>query len=296
MPAWTFEQIPDLSGRTAIVTGANTGLGLVTARELAAAGARVILACRDTAKGKAAASTIGGDVEVRSLDLASLDAVRRFAGGVEEPISLLINNAGLFAFHKKLTMDGFERQFGVNHLGHFALTGLLLDRITGRVVTVASLAHSRARIRLKDPNWPRGYIGSFAYGQSKLANLMFALELQRRLAAVDSPVESMAAHPGYAATGLSRRFGPVVNVLGAALDAVMAQSVDQGALPILYAAAEPDLPGGCYIGPDGLGEFRGYPRVAGMSRRAQDPQVQRTLWELSEELTGVRYNFQRGVR
>jgi NAD(P)-dependent dehydrogenase (short-subunit alcohol dehydrogenase family) len=283
--------MPDLSGQTAIVTGANSGLGLVAARELAGAGARVILACRDIAKGKAAASTMTGDVEVRSLDLASLEAVRTFAAGVDEPISLLINNAGLFSLRKRRTVDGFESQFGVNHLGHFALTGLLLDRLTGRVVTVASLAHSRARIRLKNPNWPHGYVGSLAYGQSKLANLMFALELQRRLAAANSSVESMAAHPGYTATNLSRRFGPVVNILGAALDAVIAQRVEQGVLPILYAATEPDLPGGVYIGPNGLGEFRGHPRAASMSRRAQDPAVQRELWALSEDLTGVRYAF-----
>jgi NAD(P)-dependent dehydrogenase (short-subunit alcohol dehydrogenase family) len=276
--------------RTAIVTGANSGLGLVTARELARSGCRVILACRDVVKGEAAAATMSGDVEVRPLDLASLASVREFCAGVDAPVSLLINNAGVFSLRHQRTADGFELQFGVNHLGHFALTGLLLDRLRDRVVTVSSLAHVRARMGPR-PQQPRPYIPTRAYSQSKLANLLFALELQRRLAAHDARLQSMAAHPGYAATNLSQRFGPLLNGIGRLVDLVAAQGVEQGALPLLYAATEPDLPGGCYIGPDGLGEMRGRPALAGISRRAQDPDAARQLWELSEQLTGVSYPF-----
>jgi NAD(P)-dependent dehydrogenase (short-subunit alcohol dehydrogenase family) len=288
---WTTADIPDLAGRTAIVTGANSGLGLVTARELARAGARVILACRDIDKGAAAAASMIGEVEVRRLDLASLASVRTFAAGVEEPVSLLINNAGLFTFRRDVTADGFELHLGVNHLGHFALTGLLLDRLVDRVVTVSSLFHARARLGIRAVGEQRRPSRRSAYGQSKLANLLFALELQRRLARHDLSLISLAAHPGYTATNLSRRSVPVLNALGRAMDTIAAQGVEQGALPLLYAATEPDLPGGCYIGPTGLGEMRGPPGLAVIGTRAQDPELAERLWELSERLTGVRFSF-----
>lgn len=288
---WTAADLPGQTGRTVIVTGANSGIGFIAARELAHVGADVILAVRNTAKGEEAAARIGGNASVRELDLASLESVRAFAAGVEGPVDVLINNAGVMAVPQSRTADGFEMQLGTNHLGHFALTGLLLDRITDRVVTVSSGAHRIGKIRLDDLNWNAGgYRRWAAYGQSKLANLLFTFELQRRLAAAGSDVRATAAHPGYAATNLQFHTASIQDRLMWIGNKLMAQSADMGALPTLFAATQ-DIPGGSYVGPDGLGEQRGHPHLVGCTASAQDPVAAARLWELSEELTGVTYGF-----
>jgi NAD(P)-dependent dehydrogenase (short-subunit alcohol dehydrogenase family) len=294
---WTTADIPDQHGRTAIVTGANSGLGLVTALELARAGARVVLACRNTAKGDDAAAQIrrgvaGADVSVAELDLGSLDSVAAFAAGYAGDLDLLINNAGVMAPPRKETADGFELQFGTNHLGHFALTARLLDRMQGRddarVVTLSSGAHRIGKITLDNLQRERRYNRWTAYGQSKLANLMFALELDRRLRASGSAVKSLAAHPGYAATNLQSAAAPVFDrLLMHVTNAVLAQSAEMGALPTLYAATEPGLEGGTFVGPDGIGEQRGHPEPVTPSAAARDEDVARQLWEVSQELTGT---------
>ena len=290
MAKWTAQDLPRLEGRTVVVTGANSGIGLVAARELARAGARVVLAVRDEARGRAAAASIAGETEVRRLDLADLASVRAFADGWEGELDVLIDNAGVMAVPQRRTADGFEMQIGTNHLGPFALTNLLLPRIRDRVVVVSSGAHRAGKIRLDDLNWERGrYQRWLAYGQSKLANLLFVGELQRRLAAAGSPVRAVAAHPGYAATNLQNRtesrVQDAVMWLG---NRVIAQSDEMGALPTLFAATQ-DIPGDSYVGPDGLGEQRGHPTTVGRSRAARDTETARRLWELSEELTGVRF-------
>jgi len=287
----------DQAGRVAVVTGANSGIGFHAARELAAHGAKVVLAVRDTeGKGAEAASRMTGDVEVRKLDLADLASVRAFAQDFDGPIDLLVNNAGVMAPPRRTTADGFELQFGTNHLGHFALTGLLLDRLRdGRVTTVSSGAHNIGRINFDDLMGERRYQRWLAYGQSKLANLLFAYELQRRADAASFPLTSTAAHPGYAATNLQTA-GPqlegskVRELLGRAGNALLAQSDEMGALPTLYAATE-DLPGGTYIGPDGFMEQRGHPKIVNSNGRSRDEATARRLWDVSEELTGVTYQF-----
>jgi NAD(P)-dependent dehydrogenase (short-subunit alcohol dehydrogenase family) len=292
MPAhkWTADDLPDLDGRTAVVTGANSGIGLVAARELARARARVVLAVRDAERGEAAARTIGGASEVRPLDLADLASVRAFAEAWEGDLDILVNNAGVMAVPKATTKDGFELQVGTNHLGHFALTNLLLARITDRVVTVSSHAHRMGRIRLDDLNWARGrYERWRAYGQSKLANLLFTVELQRRLAEAGSNVRAVAAHPGYAATNLQGHTGSAVqHAIMAVGNRVLAQSDEMGALPTLYAATQ-DVPPGAYVGPDGIDGWRGHPTLVGRSAAASDAETARALWTLSEELTGVAF-------
>jgi NAD(P)-dependent dehydrogenase (short-subunit alcohol dehydrogenase family) len=298
---WTAADIPDQSGRVAVVTGANSGIGLATARELARAGAHVVLACRNTGRGEEAATAIrgaaaGADVEVRPLDLAALASVRAFAERFEGPLDLLINNAGLMAPPRRQTADGFELQLGTNHLGHFALTGLLIGamerREDARVVTLSSQAHRMGRIRFGDLQGERFYFRWTAYGQSKLANLLFAVELERRLRAAGSTVSSMAAHPGYAATNLQTAAPPFFDrLVGSLGNVLIAQSADMGALPSLYAATFPGLPGGTYVGPDGIGEQRGHPRPVGMASAARDQETARRLWEVSEELTGVRFQL-----
>jgi NAD(P)-dependent dehydrogenase (short-subunit alcohol dehydrogenase family) len=288
MPKWTPDALPDLSGRTAVVTGANSGIGRAAARELARAGARVVLAVRDEAKGRAAAAEMPGTVEVRGLDLAVLASVRAFAEGWEGDLDLLVNNAGIMAVPEGRTADGFELQFGTNHLGHFALTNLLLPHVTDRVVTVASGAHRMGKIALDDLNWERrSYDRWRAYGQSKLANLLFTLELERRLTAAGSPVRALAAHPGWAATNLQGRTrNRIQDLVMAAGNKVIAQSDEQGAWPTLYAATQ-DLPGGSYVGPDGFHEGRGHPTLVGRSAAASDPETAAALWEASEQLTGT---------
>jgi NAD(P)-dependent dehydrogenase (short-subunit alcohol dehydrogenase family) len=282
--------LPDLHGRTAVVTGANSGIGRIAARDLARAGARVVLAVRDPARGEQAAAGMRGSVEVRRLDLADLASIRAFADGWTGPLDLLVNNAGIMAVPEGRTADGFELQIGTNHLGHFALTNLLLPSVTGRVVTVASGAHRMGAIDLADLNWERRPYNAWrAYGQSKLANLLFTSELQRRLAAAGSPVLATAAHPGWAATNLQHRTASrVQNALLAVGNRLLAQSDEQGALPTLHAATA-DVPGGAYVGPDGFQEARGKPTLVGRSKAALDAPTARALWELSEQLTGVRF-------
>jgi NAD(P)-dependent dehydrogenase (short-subunit alcohol dehydrogenase family) len=287
---WSASDLPRLAGRTIVVTGANSGIGRVTAHELARAGARVVLAVRDTAKGDRAAAAMPDGAEVRRLDLADLASVRDFTDGWEDGIDVLINNAGVMAVPKRRTADGFELQIGTNHLGHFALTNLLLPRITDRVVTVASGAHRMGRIRLDDLNWQRRRYQRWpAYGQSKLANLLFTLELQRRLAEARSDVRAVAAHPGWAATNLQNRTeNALQNAAMALANRLLAQSDEMGALPTLYAATQ-NIPGGAYIGPDGIAEQRGHPKLVGRSAAASDAETARRLWEHSERLTGVSF-------
>jgi NAD(P)-dependent dehydrogenase (short-subunit alcohol dehydrogenase family) len=279
---WTAADIPAQRGRVAVVTGANSGIGFVAARELARAGARVVVASRNAEKAAEAAREIvaavpDAKVQVGSLDLASLDSVRGFAewfGREHEGLDLLINNAGVMAAApRQQTADGFELQFGTNHLGHFALTGLLLGQMEGRadarIVTVSSGAHRMGRINFDDLQSVRRYGRWAAYGQSKVANLLFAFELDRRLRAAGSKVKSLAAHPGYAATNLQAAAAPQPDRLFMAItNRVLAQSAEMGALPLLYAATYPGLEGGTYIGPGGLFEQRGYPRPVGASAAA----------------------------
>jgi NAD(P)-dependent dehydrogenase (short-subunit alcohol dehydrogenase family) len=289
---WTADDLPDLGGRTFVVTGANSGIGLAAARELARAGARVVLAVRDTGKGEQATQTIAGATEVRRLDLADLTSVREFADAWDGDIDVLINNAGVMAIPENHTKDGFEMQIGTNHLGHFALTNLLLPDIRDRVVTISSPAHRMGGLDLDDLNWEkRRYQRWRAYGQSKLSNLLFTLELQRRLSEAGSDVRAVAAHPGYAATNLQSHTGNFVqNAVMAVGNKLLAQSDAMGALPTLYAATQ-DMPGGAYVGPDGFQEQRGHPKLVGRSGAASDEESARRLWELSEELTGVSFGL-----
>ena len=292
---WTAAEIPVQTGKTAVVTGANSGLGASIARELAGAGASVVLAVRDTEKGERAAEAIGQRARVEALDLADLSSVRSFAERFEGTLDLLINNAGVMAPPRRLTADGFESQLGTNHLGHFALTGLLLPKLLAsdapRVVTQSSGAHRIGRINFDDLQGERRYNNWLAYGQSKLANLLFAFELQRRAAGTE--LQSIAVHPGYAATNLQTA-GPArwYERLGGQLgNVIIAQSAEMGALPALYAATAPDVPGGSFVGPDGFLEQRGYPHLVTAAGRAYDEDAARRLWEVSEELTGVHYVF-----
>ncbi|UXA07732.1 SDR family NAD(P)-dependent oxidoreductase [Mycobacterium sp. SMC-2] len=306
---WSAADVPDQSGRIAVVTGANTGIGFHTAAVLAYRGAHVVLAVRDLEKGNAALSRIvaaGGqgarkvDVTLQRLDLSSLDSVRSAAAALRAAyprIDLLINNAGVMFTPKQVTKDGFELQFGTNHLGHFALTGLLLDRLLGvrgsRVVTVSSLGHRlRADIHFDDLQWQRRYDRFAAYGQSKLANLLFTYELQRRLAArSDANTVALAAHPGGSNTELTRNLPRSFQPLRAVLGPVLFQSPAMGALPTLRAATDPDARGGQYYGPDGFLEQRGHPKIVQSSAQSHDEELARRLWSVSEELTGVGFGI-----
>ncbi|OBB93644.1 SDR family NAD(P)-dependent oxidoreductase [Mycolicibacterium peregrinum] len=299
MTKWTTAKIPDQSGRTAVVTGANTGLGLETAKVLAARGAHVVLAVRNVTKGEAAAEWISrsvpdADLELQRLDLGSLASVREAADEIKtkhERIDLLINNAGVMTPPKETTADGFELQFGTNHLGHFALTGLLLDRLLpvvgSRIVTVSSIGHRFSRgIRFEDLQWERSYNRLQAYGQSKLANLLFTYELQRRL--IGQHTTALAAHPGGSDTELARHLpGPVQRAVP--LLRPLFQEAAMGALPTLRAATDPGALGGQYYGPDGLGEQKGYPKLVTSNERSYDIELQRRLWAVSEELTDVTF-------
>jgi NAD(P)-dependent dehydrogenase (short-subunit alcohol dehydrogenase family) len=298
MSRWTTNDIPDQTGRVAVVTGANTGLGYETATALAAKGAHVVIAVRNLEKGKAAADLIaranpGASVAIQELDLSALDSVRAAADQLRadySSIDLLINNAGVMMPPKSTTKDGFELQFGTNHLGHFALTNLLLDRLVttpgSRVVTVSSVGHRFARtgINFDDLQSDREYSRLRAYGQSKLANLMFTYELQRRLQGTTTI--AVAAHPGGSKTELVRNLPPLIAAAARLLEPVM-QGADMGALPTLRAATDPGVIGGQYFGPDGFSEQRGYPKVVASSRVSHDTDAQRRLWTVSEELTSV---------
>jgi NAD(P)-dependent dehydrogenase (short-subunit alcohol dehydrogenase family) len=287
---WSTNDIPDQSGRTAIVTGANSGIGRAAATALAEHGARVILACRNAEKGASAAAGMPGAVEFRPLDLGDLSSVRAFAEGWEGEIDLLINNAGVMIPPLTRTADGFELQFGTNHLGHFALTNLVLEHVTGRVVTVSSTGHRMGSIDFDDLNWERkSYKAWRAYGQSKLANLLFTAELQRRLTAAGSSVLANAAHPGYAATNLQfHSENRLFEIIGSLGNRLVAQDENGGALPTLYAAVA-DVPGNSFAGPSGFMEQRGAPKLVGRSKAAQDSGVARRLWDVSEQLTGIRF-------
>ncbi len=303
MSGWTSDQVPDQSGRTILVTGANSGLGLITARELARAGATVLITARDQAKAASAESEIRERVpeaklEPRVLDLADLASVRELAAAVaagHERLDVLVNNAGVMMPPQSQTADGFELQFGTNHLGHFALTGLLLGRIGGadpRVVTVTSLEHRPGRIDFDDLGLVHGYDTRAAYQRSKLANAAFGIEFDRRLRAAGAPVKSVLAHPGYSATNLQST-GPtgLMKQILKVGNALLAQSADAGTRPQLYAASAPDVEGGDFIGPDGFHEARGHPKRVKATSRARDPELGRRLWEVSEELTGVSYGL-----
>ena len=285
MTTFTIEQIPDMTRRTVGITGANSGIGRAAARALAAKGAHVVLAVRDPAKGRAAAATMTGDVSVRRLDLADLASVRSFADDFTGPIDVLINNAGLMIPPLGRTADGFELQFGTNHLGHFALTNLLLPRIRERVVTVSSNGHRTGTIDFDDLNWDRKPYKAFpAYAQSKLANLLFTAELQHRLTEAGSPVLATAAHPGMAATNLlghlENERSPLQG-LRTAVTSRLSQSDDDGALPTLYAAVT-DVPAGSYAGPGGFLQGRGAPKLVSRSRAARDGALARRLWTASD--------------
>lgn len=296
MTTWTTTHIPDQTGRTAVITGANTGLGFETAKALAAKGAHVVLAVRDAAKGKQAAAQISGDVTVQELDLTSLASIREAAEALKsghDKIDLLINNAGVMTTPKGTTKDGFELQFGTNHLGHFALTGLLLDAILdvdgARIVTVSSNGHKMGgAIHFDDLQWERSYSRMGAYTQSKLANLLFTYELQRRLAPRGKTI-ALAAHPGTSTTELARNIPSALQRGFQAVAPLIAQSPAGGALPSLRAATDPGALGGQYYGPDGIAQQKGNPVVVASSAQSYDVELQRRLWAVSEELTGVTF-------
>lgn len=300
--AWTAADVPDQRGRIAVVTGANSGIGFEAASVLAARGAHVVLAVRNPEKGGEArerilAASPNAEVTVRELDLTSLDSVRAAAAALKTGfprVDLLINNAGVMWTPKEVTRDGFELQFGTNHLGHFAFTGLLLDQLLtvpgSRVVTVASLAHRMmADIHFDDLQWEHRYSRIGAYGQSKLANLLFTYELQRRLAADSEPTIAVAAHPGGSYTELARNVPTVLHPAYRIVGPLIFQNAAMGALPTLRAATDPTASGADYYGPDGIGEQRGNPKLVHSSPRSHDPDLQRRLWAVSEELTGVTY-------
>jgi NAD(P)-dependent dehydrogenase (short-subunit alcohol dehydrogenase family) len=295
---WSVDRVPDQSGKTVIITGANSGIGFEAAKALAAKGALVIMACRDTQKGENAADSIrqaypAAKTQVKALDLANLETIANFVEVINRSLTalnVLINNAGVMAIPYQATADGFETQFGTNHLGHFALTAQLIDLLRktegSRVVTVSSNAHLFGRINFSDLNSEQSYQKWMAYGQSKLANLLFGLELQRRSAAAGGNPSSVVVHPGYAATNLQGSSG-----FFSWLNPVVAQSAEMGALPTLYAAVSDEIQGGEYIGPDGFFRQHGYPTLASPNKRALDQHTAKKLWAVSEELTGVKFEI-----
>lgn len=302
---WRYENVPDLSGKTILITGANSGTGFHTARGVAAHGATTILACRNLQKGDAALAAIKAEspaatMELMQLNLADLSSVRAFAASFKEKydqLNVLVNNAGVMALPYQKTADGFEMQFGTNHLGHFALTGLLLDVLLAtpdaRVATMSSAFHRRGVMNFDDLNGEKSYKKWGAYAQSKLANLLFAYELQRKFGAAGADAISGGAHPGYAATNLQtagatsamQRFGNKI------MNALLAQSAEMGALPLLYAATAEDVRGGEYFGPGGFMNMRGYPQREESNDRSHNAEDAARLWQVSEELTGVQYDF-----
>lgn len=305
MAKWTAEQMPSLDGKVAVVTGANSGIGWEASRELARCGAHVVLACRDANRGQAAverllSSVPNASVELQSLDVSSLESVRAFAHSLpHDRVDLLVNNAGVMAIPKRQTADGFEMQLGTNHLGHFALTGLLLPRLlasnAARVVNVSSNAHKMGRMNFDDLMSDKKYKTWSVYGQSKLANLLFTSELQRRADLAGLSLLSVACHPGYASTNLFA-VGPQMQGSGfvekvmVTFTNLFAQSAEMGALPTLYAATSADMQGGDYVGPGGLFGMVGHPKKCGRSAAAQDVEAAKRLWEVSVELTGVGFD------
>ncbi|WP_121822890.1 oxidoreductase [Halostella salina] len=310
--SWDVSSMPDQSGKTVVVTGANSGVGLAATRAFARKGAHVVMACRSVERAESAKADVREDVPAASLtvgelDLADLDSVRAFAAWFEAqdlPLHVLCNNAGVMAIPRRETADGFERQFGVNHLGHFALTGLLLPHLREtpgetRVVTQSSGVHERGRIDFDDLHGEASYDKWEAYAQSKLANVLFAYELDRRLGggdADDADVRSVACHPGYADTNLQRR-GPEMSgsrlrlLLMKVANATLGQSPAAGALPLLYAATDPAVDGGDYVGPGGFMNMRGHPEKQRSSDRSYDESTARRLWEASSAATGVTYSL-----
>lgn len=294
---WTLDKMPDMSGKVAIVTGANSGLGLETVRPLAARGATVIMACRNLDKANVALQELLAEqpeasIALMRLDLADLFSIRRFAEEFldrYDQLHLLINNAGVMQLPEcQQTADGFEMQFGTNHLGHFALTGLLIETLNrtpgARVVTVSSMGHRFGRMNFDNLNAERFYNARTAYADSKLANLLFTYELQRRLEEAGKETIATAAHPGWTETNLQQHSSGLQF-----LNRFLAMQPEQGALPTLYAATASDVPGGAYYGPNGLAEMRGYPKQVGSSKLSQNREISQRLWAVSEELTGVRY-------
>ena len=310
MADWTEADVPDLAGRRALVTGANTGLGWENARALAGAGAHVVLGCRNPQKADDALERLravhpDASAEVMLMDMADLSSIRdAVERDGDAPLDVLINNAGIMGTPKATTADGFESQLGTNHLGHFALTGLLLDRLeaapAARVVTVSSFGHRPGKIDLDDLQSERGYNRWVAYFQSKLANLLFTYELQRRLEAADSTTSALASHPGGSNTELGKSrdgtggLSAKMIALSEPIAARLMQTAQMGALPTLRAAVDPDAEGGQYYGPEGWMEQQGHPVVVRSSKRSYDQAVARQLWEVSEELTGVHYGFGTG--
>jgi NAD(P)-dependent dehydrogenase (short-subunit alcohol dehydrogenase family) len=283
---WTQSDIPDLSGKTVIVTGASSGIGLEAARELSAHGARTVLAVRDVDKGRAVSKDFTGDYEVRELNVADLESVRSFAAAWKGDLDVLINNAGIMLAPAFRTIDDFELHIGTNHLGPFALTNLLLPHLTDRVVTISSIVHGGGQIHLEDLHFDvRPYKAMTAYRDSKLANLLFTLELQRRLSERGSALRAVAAHPGIARTNLVSHVGGVEG-LATSLSQRLCNDARRGALPTLFAATQ-DIPGGSYVGPDGIGHLRGYPVIHKTAHRAMDTDMARRLWDVSAELTNT---------
>jgi NAD(P)-dependent dehydrogenase (short-subunit alcohol dehydrogenase family) len=313
MSKWTTSDLPRLDGKVIVITGANSGIGFEAARALAGTGARVVLACRNTSAAEKAAAAIqeehaGAAIDQEKLDLSSLASVRAFAarfGDTYDRLDVLINNAGVMALPRCTTADGFEMQFGTNHLGHFALTGLLLPHLLksapARVVTVSSAAHQIGWMRFEDLQREKGYQRWLAYGQSKLANLLFAYELDRRVKKAKIDLRSVTCHPGYSATNLqyqsSRMEGAAVRErFWRVVNALFGQSAAMGALPTLYAAAAPEAQGGEFIGPGGLFAARGYPTKQRSNARSRDEAAAARLWSVSEELTGVTFSFAPAAR
>ncbi|MEU7765767.1 oxidoreductase [Nocardia sp. NPDC049190] len=298
---WTADRMAGQQGRTFVVTGATSGLGLVTARELAAHGGRVLLAVRDAARGEEVASSLrrahpGAEVEVRRVDLLNLDSIRRAAQeiGAAESVDVLINNAGISMVEHSVTEQGAERHFAANHLGHFAFTALLAPALrrspAPRVVTVTSYMHEKGELDLDDVAWSRKYTPLAAYSASKLANAVFGVELARREQSSSSPIASILAHPGYSNTPMQNKGSGIMGVAMRVSGKLFAQSPEMGALPQLFAATQPDLTGGSYIGPDGRGGRSGHPTPVQLSAAARDPELGRRLWERSQQLTGIRWH------
>lgn len=298
---WTAADVPDQTGRVAVITGANTGIGFEAAKVLAARGATVVLACRNPdragdALARLADATPGVRAEFLRLDLSSLASIREAAAELRDrhaEIDLLVNNAGVMWTPRSTTADGFELQFGTNHLGHFAFTGLVLDRLLpvvgSRVVTVSSMGHRTGQLDFDDLQSERAYGRHRAYAASKLANLMFTYELQRRLEVAGAHTAAVAAHPGGAGTELVRNSPPLIRFLYPMFEPLVTQSAERGALPTLRAATDPFTRGGEYYGPDGLGEVKGFPKRVGSSSRSHDKLAQRRLWQESRQLTGVTF-------